>query len=192
MPEEIKEIKKPSVKERIVLISNEIRISKEGKNEFTRSGYFQPDDILRAINPLLKAHRLIAEFDMEFIKEIEMYRGTLTIEDFDTAASRAYKFDIPMQELKGAGRAQSAGATQTYCKRYMFMNTFNLADNKADLDNKNNRPGGKDTGSIDWEKKLKSAKNLEELKGVFASMPQKVKVELEGKKNLLKAEFEQK
>src|SRR5258708_1498249 len=121
-----------SVKERIVLISNEIRVSKDGKNEFTKSGYFQPDDILRALNPLLKTHQLITEFDMSFAKEIEMYRGILRIKDFGSTDEVSYLFDIPMQELKGAGRAQSAGATQTYCKRYMLMNAFNLADNKAD------------------------------------------------------------
>ena len=35
---------KASVKKRIVIISNEIRVAKAGHNEFTRSGYFQPDD----------------------------------------------------------------------------------------------------------------------------------------------------
>jgi hypothetical protein len=107
---------KLSVKERIVKIANEIRLAKSGKNEFMKANYFQPDDILKAINPLLQKYSLIAEFNMEFIKEIEMYRGTLVIEDFNSAGGlRSYKFDIPMQELKGAGRAQSAGATQTYC-----------------------------------------------------------------------------
>jgi len=176
-----------SVKERIILISNEIRITKEGRNEFTKSGYFQPDDILKAINPLLKKYRLIAEFDMTYIKEIEMYRGELQIEDFDTeVGARKYNLDIPMQELKGAGRAQSAGATQTYCKRYMFMSAFNLADNKDDLDNKNNKPNT----THEYEAKLKATKTLSELKTVFASLPQTAKAELFILKEELKKRYE--
>ncbi len=179
--------KSKSVKERIVLISNEIRVSKDGKNEFTKSGYFQPDDILKALNPLLQKYRLILEFDMQFIKEIEMYRGELTVADFDDdKETRVFHFDIPMQELKGAGRAQSAGATQTYCKRYMLMNAFNLADNKADLDNSKNKPVAE---TIDYEKKLQGVANLKELEGVWASMPQTAKTQFKGLKDLLKVEF---
>lgn len=188
MTEEVK-INTPSVRERIIRISNEIRVIKSGKNEFTRSGYFQPDDILRAINPLLEKYKLIAIFNMLFSKEKEMYEGFLEIKDFGTSQSVDYRFDIPMQHLKGnAGEAQNAGATQTYCKRYMFMNAFNLADNKMDPDN--NKNIGKP--AIDWEKKMMGAKSLNELKSVFSSMPEKVKVELEEKKNILKAEFQTK
>lgn len=159
---------KKSVKERIVIISNEIRIAKAGRNDFTKSGYFQPDDILKALNPLLKEHRLIAVFNMEYDKTSEMYKGSLSIEDFDnTDGNVMYKFDIPMQELKAVGAAQSAGATQTYCKRYMFMNAFNLADNKADLDNSKNKP----SEPADYAKKLKAAKTVEELRTAFMGIP---------------------
>lgn len=177
----------PTVRERIVKISNEIRIIKAGKNEFTKTGYFQPDDILRAINPLLLKYDLFSVFNMTWNKEKDMYEGSLGIQDVRLNSFVEYKFDIPMQHLKGnAGEAQNAGATQTYCKRYMFMNAFNLADNKMDPDN--HKPAGV-APTIDWEKKLKAAKSLAELQSVFASMPQKVKVELEQKKNILKAEF---
>lgn len=178
-------IQKRSVKERIVAISNEIRISKAGKNEFMKANYFQPDDILRTINPLLESHQLISIFNMEWLKEKEMYQSTLEISDVNSLESVLYKFDIPMQELKGAGRAQSAGATQTYAKRYMFMNAFNLADNKSDLDHSKNKPAEE----IDWAKKLKGAKNLEELKSIFASMPQQAKLQFTELKDILKDKF---
>jgi hypothetical protein len=160
---------KTSVRKRIVIISNEIRVAKAGHNEFTRSGYFQPDDILRAINPLLAQYGLITVFDMTFSKEKEMYEGKLFIEDSSDESMKGvlYMFDIPMQILKGnAGSAQNAGATQTYCKRYMFMNAFNLADNKADPDNKGYKVSG-----VDYEAKLRNCKNVKELQACWTTLP---------------------
>ena len=161
---------KLSVRERIVKISNEIRVSKSGRNEFTKSGYFQPDDILKAVNPLLEKYQLIAEFDMKYIKEIEMYRGELLIADFNTDdGQRIFTFDIPMQELRSVGKAQMAGATQTYCKRYLYMNAFNLADNKADPDSKTNKP------AEDYEHLLRDCKTAKELQAIWAKLPAKEK-----------------
>lgn len=177
---------KKSVKERIVIISNELRVSKDGRNDFIKAGYFKPDDIMQAINPLLEKYRLIVEFDMTFSKEIEMYRGELTIEDFDDdKGARACHLDIPMQELKGVGMAQSAGATQTYCKRYMFMSAFNISDNKADLDNSKNKPAEK----INWEAKLKATKSLKEVQELWIRIPTNDKKGLQGLKDMLKQQF---
>ena len=126
-----------SIKKRIVLISNEMRIEKEGENSYANYSYFQPDDILKAINPLLDKYNLICQFNLEWKQEMLMYRGTLKVEDCDVAdGSITYTFDIPMTEVKGSSKAQGAGATQTYCKRYMLMNVFNIADNRDDPDSK--------------------------------------------------------
>ena len=130
-----------SIKQRISDISSELRIKKEGTNEFAKYDYFRPDDILLALTPLLKKNDLFIHFDMPYVKEVEMYRGTLSIIDIiDEQNSEIYLFDIPLTQVKGAGQAQNAGATMTYCKRYMIMNAFNIADNEADPDNKKNKP----------------------------------------------------
>jgi hypothetical protein len=131
---------KKTVKERIVEISNELSIGREGKNDFQGFKYFKPDDILRQINPLLQKNRLFTKFEMTFNKNIEMYTGTMNIFDLDSALVEEYILDIPMTHVKGAGEAQNAGATMTYCKRYMIMNIFNIADNAADPDNEKNKP----------------------------------------------------
>lgn len=176
---------KKSVKERIVIISNEIRVAKAGKNDFMKAEYFKPDDIMRALNPLLEKYRLFANFNMAYLKEIEMYNATLTIEDFDDIEGRNYVFHIPMQELKGAGAAQSAGATQTYAKRYLLMNVFNLSDDKADLDNPKNKPADK----VDYEKKLKAVKSLKELQELWLKIPAIEQKNLQSLKDLLKEKF---
>jgi len=153
-----------SVKAKIVAISNEIRVTKEGKNTFQGFQYFKPDDIMKALNPLLQKYNLICIFDMEYSKEIEMYKGELRIEGTETPAKEwiVYKFDIPLTQVKGAGQAQNAGATQTYCKRYMLMNAFNFADNSIDPDSKGSKP----IESDDPLEKRRIAK-VEELKGML-------------------------
>jgi len=125
-----------TIKQKIVEISNELRIEKEGKNSFQNYDYFRPDDIAKAINPLMEKHGIIIMFNMPFSAEKQMYEGSLIVEDIKTAEKVEYKFDIPLTEVKGSSKAQGAGATQTYCKRYMIMNAFNIADNSDDLDGK--------------------------------------------------------
>jgi len=161
------ETKTKSVKERIVEISNELSIGREGKNDFQGFKYFKPDDILRQINPLLHKNRLFTKFEMTFNKEKEMYESKMTISDLDIREDlqrgpvEVYQFDIPMTHVKGAGEAQNAGATMTYCKRYMIMNIFNIADNAVDPDNEKNKPADnkKEASATD---KNKTKKTLEQ------------------------------
>lgn len=149
MAKEIKTKKEYSVREKIMLITNKLSIIRDGKNDFQGFKYFKPDDILRSINPLLLKYDLMIKFDMEYSKEIEMYKGLLNI--FNDNGNILYKLDIPLTSVRGAGEAQNVGATMTYCKRYMIMNAFNIADNSVDPDNENNKPAQK-TAKTDTKK----------------------------------------
>jgi hypothetical protein len=123
---------KLSVKGRIVAISNDLRIAKDGKNTFSNYNYFKPDDIQLAINPLLKQYELISIFNLTF--NDMKYTGHLRIEDFNSDDKVEYVFDLDKAIVKGANEAQNSGATLTYAKRYSLMNAFNLADNDDDPD----------------------------------------------------------
>lgn len=124
---------KPSVKERIVKVQNELRISKDGKNSFANYDYYKPDTILLKLNPLLEKYRLHTKFQMTC--EGEFFRGVLVISDWDDKEGEiVYVFDILKAAVKGANEAQNSGATLTYCKRYSLMNAFNIADNDVDFD----------------------------------------------------------
>jgi hypothetical protein len=63
------------------------------------------------------------------------------------------------------------------------MSAFNLADNKADLDNKGNKP------SEDYEKKLKGCKNLKDLQEVWKKLPEQEKGRLFVLKEELKKSY---
>ena len=124
---------KISVKKRIVLISNALRVKKDGKGY--NYDYFRPDDIMLALNPLLQEHNLICIFTMNESKNDDRYNGKLIVEDCDSNEKVKYNFPIPLTDIKGASAGQRMGATFTYCKRYSLMNVFNIANDEDDLDN---------------------------------------------------------
>lgn len=144
----IQNIKIINIYQKIIAVSEDLRIPKEGNNNYKGFKYFKPDDIAREIVPLLKKHELILFFNMPFNKDKGMYEGKLIIEESgDSSAKVELQFDIPLTSVQGATEAQNAGATLTYCKRYMIMNAFNLADNEADPDHTMGAPEKKTTAS---------------------------------------------
>lgn len=126
---------KLTLKQKIIAISNELRVQKEGKNSFANYEYFKPDDINRLINPLLQKYDILILFNLEM--QNDFYRATLTVEDAKEEQNRVYTMDIDKAVVKGANPAQNSGATMTYAKRYLMMNVFNIADNGADFDSDN-------------------------------------------------------
>jgi hypothetical protein len=127
-----------TIKAKIVAISNGIRLTKEGENPFQKFSYFKPDDILKALTPLLAEFKLFMSFNLPYNHEKNMYEAVLYFEDLeDEKQNITYKFDIPLTKVAGASEAQGAGATMTYAKRYSIMNAFSIADNSDDLDAKN-------------------------------------------------------
>ena len=55
-----------SLKERILLVMNEIRISKNGKNTFQNYEYFKPEEINQKVNPLFLRYKVFPWFYTEF------------------------------------------------------------------------------------------------------------------------------
>jgi hypothetical protein len=168
---------KISVKKRIVKISNEIRIDKEGKNTFSNYDYFKPDDILKKLNPLLEENNIIAIFNLKTHETKDgYYAALLTIEDMDSEERVNYQFDIEKAEVKGANKAQNSGATLTYAKRYSLMNAFNIADNDDDFDSKK-KPKGNSDPQAKLTKSIKERVN--DMLNVFNSDLQVTKEQIE-------------
>ncbi|MBO7697386.1 MAG: ERF family protein [Methanobrevibacter sp.] len=55
-----------SLKERILLVMNEIRISKNGKNTFQNYEYFKPEEINQKVNPLFLKYKIFPWFYTDF------------------------------------------------------------------------------------------------------------------------------
>lgn len=122
-----------TLKLKIIKIQNEIRLSKDGKNSFSNYNYFQPDDLLRRLNPLLEKYGIFSKLNLTYHETF--YKATLTLEDIKSGEKEEYVFDILKASVKGANEAQNSGATLTYAKRYLLQNAFNIADNRDDFDN---------------------------------------------------------
>lgn len=123
--------------QKIIEISNELRVAKDGKNKGIGFNYFNADDIANKLNPLMKKHGVFIKFEIVLKKEFErdnIYTSLVTVFDTDTDKSIEYQFDIKEAVVQRAQGAQATGATITYAKRYMLMNIFNIADNKDDPD----------------------------------------------------------
>ena len=138
-----------AIKQKITEISNKLRLTKEGENPFQKFSYFKPDDILKALTPLLAEYKLFMSFNLPYNRDKMMYEAVLYFEDLeDEKQNITYKFDIPLTKVAGASEAQGAGATMTYAKRYSIMNAFSIADNSDDLDSKSFSQEKPATGAV--------------------------------------------
>lgn len=104
-----------------------------GKNDYAGYDYYELSDILPAIN-------LIGE-ELGFLCEVSFDRdiATLYVRDLDKPED-VVKFTSPMSSanLKGCHEVQNLGAVETYIKRYLYQNAFEIVE--SDSLNKTHNP----------------------------------------------------
>ena len=123
-------------------------VKKTGRNEYSKYDYYTPEQIGAIMNEIEKKFDLFMHFNLvrdDFGKEI----GVLRVFDLDSGKDMAWTMATDVAELKATNKAQKYGGTMTYCKRYLQMNAFDIADNSADFD------------SIEKAKKKAKSKTLE-------------------------------
>jgi hypothetical protein len=105
-----------------VLLQN-MQIHKSGRNNFAGFNYFELSDFLPKINELFKKNDICSI--MKFDKEI----ATLTIVNNEEPQEQII-FTSPMSsaDLKGCHHIQNLGATQTYLRRYLYMNALEIVE----------------------------------------------------------------
>lgn len=179
-----------SVKERIIRISNELKIEKTGWNTYGEYAYITPEDLENALRPLLLKYRTFTHID---VRHMENGRNiaVLTISTFENDDDvQIYTMDVPDITLKAANAAQSVAGLRTYCSRYLKMSAFNVAENSDDLDANNNSGAGeskKTSAKESAEKKNPDEKITDELttfckKKIAEDVKNREKIEEELKK----------
>lgn len=151
-----------SVKERIIRISNELKIEKTGWNTYGEYAYITPEDLENALRPLLLKYRTFTHLD---VRHMENGRNiaVLTISTFENDDdAQIYTMDVPDITLKAANAAQSVAGLRTYCSRYLKMSAFNVAENSDDLDANNNSDTGENKKGTAKEKQSAEKKNPDE------------------------------
>ena len=143
----------------------EMNLKKSGENKFANFSYYELSDFLPQIIKLCNKYNLFTQIN--FDKE----NGTLTIVNAEnTDETISYITPTEELELKGCNKIQALGGTQTYLRRYLYMNAFDITENdlfdnivgKNTTSNKSTSPEPK----IDLKEKIKGFKTWIETNNV--------------------------
>lgn len=104
----------------------ESNVRKSGKNKFAGYDYFELSDILPVVNRI--CHDLKATCVVTFSSDL----ATLEFIDCEKPADRVV-FTSPMStaSLKGCHEVQNLGAVESYIKRYLYQNCFEISEHDA-------------------------------------------------------------
>lgn len=133
---------------------------KSGVNTYSKYEYFELSDFLPHINEIQEQFKTVSLFELD--KEM----AVLSIIDCDDPEQKI-KFIIPIAELalKGANAIQNIGGLTTYCRRYLYMIAFEIAENDEFDRNESNEPATPKTIYVDAIK-IKVLKERMAKKGV--------------------------
>ena len=99
------------------------KLKKTGVNKYSNYDYFELGDFLPAINEICNNNGLATIF--QFTKEL----ATLDVIDVDNPENKL-QFSTPVEValLKGCSSIQNIGGTQSYCRRYLYIMAFEIAE----------------------------------------------------------------
>lgn len=114
-------------------------IEKDGHNDYSNYDYFTPSIVSAIITPPCKELGIITLFSL--LKDEYGLFGRLVIQDIeDEKENLIFEMRTEMPTLKASNASQMMGGCDTYTRRYLSMNAFDINDNKADPDSQDNRP----------------------------------------------------
>ena len=110
-------------------------LSKSGKNDYGKYDYFELSDFVPHINEIQAAYDTVSIF------EIDKEEALLHILDCaDTVQEIVFSIPVAELALKGANAIQNVGGLTTYCRRYLYMIAFEIAESDEFDPNENNEP----------------------------------------------------
>lgn len=104
----------------------EANVKKSGQNKHAEYTYFELNDILPICNKICNEIKAVCV--LNFTETV----ATLQFIDCEKTDD-VITFTSPMSEatLKGCHKVQNLGAVETYIKRYLYQNCFEIAENDA-------------------------------------------------------------
>jgi hypothetical protein len=101
------------------------KLSKSGKNKFAGYEYFELGDFLPAIQTICN--------DMGLCGAVSFteHMAYLQITDVDDGTSIMFTSPMSSAALKGCHDVQNLGAVQTYLRRYLWTNAFEIVEHDA-------------------------------------------------------------
>lgn len=98
------------------------KLKKSGKNKFAGYEYFELGDFVPAIQTICN------EVGICGIISFTAQDATLTIHDVDGGEPVVFSSPMSSAQLKGCHDVQNLGAVQTYLRRYLWTNAFELVE----------------------------------------------------------------
>lgn len=179
--DEVTFIKNMNVYEKIQRVKRELserELKKSGENKFSGFKYYELGDFMPSIIELCNKYGLFTQITFTNEEAILIIvdctdKHAITLED-GTLDYRCVKYSSPMRdlELKGANAIQALGGVQTYLRRYLYMNAFDIVE--ADMF---------DSEEFEKKKRKKAEKGdleilVENCKSVFKKADDKTKSEI--------------
>jgi len=101
------------------------KLSKSGKNKFAGYEYFELGDFLPAIQTICK------EVGLCGVVSFNESMAYLTIHETEGDGQVVFTSPMSTAQLKGCHDVQNLGAVQTYLRRYLWTNAFELVEHDA-------------------------------------------------------------
>jgi hypothetical protein len=103
-------------------------MKKNGKNSFAGYTYFELQDILPAVNAVNKELNLLSVFSFaDKVATLCVING----EKPEEVITFEFAYSPDGASLKGCHKVQNDGAVQTYVKRYLYQNAYEIAEGDA-------------------------------------------------------------
>lgn len=153
----------------------EASVKKSGQNKYAGYTYFELNDILPICNKICNEIKAVCV--LNFTETV----ATLQFIDCEKTDD-VITFTSPMSEatLKGCHKVQNLGAVETYIKRYLYQNCFEIAENDAldsqPINNNQNVNNANNTSNSGTQKKESLPKWTKEqsdsMSGLMAKFPE--------------------
>lgn len=100
----------------------EMNLKKSGNNKYSGYMYYELGDFLPEINNLMKKYKLFSDISFGEL-------AVLTITNTEKPDEKiTFTSTIAEANLKGCHPIQNLGAIQTYLRRYLYMNAFEIVE----------------------------------------------------------------
>lgn len=139
----------------------EKKLKKTGINRFSNYQYYELGDFMPAINEICKELKLFTQVTFE--KEV----AKLTIIDTEKIEDKLeYCSEMVKATLKGCNEIQALGGAQTYQRRYLYMNAFEISENDYYIDGKeeNNKTDGNENLSSEEDEPFNENQIIDKMK----------------------------
>lgn len=127
---------------KLLEVQEHLKVPKAQWNDFSKFYYRNMDDILQALKPLLKEHKLLL-YMTDGVKEISgknYIEATVTLIDAETGDKISVNgYAREAAEKKGMDEAQITGTCSSYARKYALAGLFCLDNDGNDPDAMDNR-----------------------------------------------------